>query len=118
MKRLPGLRIHQLRESTPQKEAEAVESLIKNGEILIALTEEGESFGSVQLAHKLQEFGSKNIIFFVGGSQGIHPPLKKSANILLSLSSLTFPHEVALLILIEQIYRAQSITQGSPYHRQ
>ena len=85
--------------------------------IIISLTEEGKSFNSHDLSSLLLSFDNKKISFFVGDADGLSNDLKDNSDLLLSLSPLTFPHELARLILIEQIYRAVSISQKSPYHR-
>ena len=85
--------------------------------IIICLTEEGQSFNSIELTSLLLNFKNKKINFLIGDADGIPSDIKDKSNLLLSLSPLTFPHELARLILIEQIYRAISISNGSPYHR-
>ena len=62
-------------------------------------------------------FKNKKINFLIGDTDGISSDIKKNSDLILSLSPLTFPHELARLILIEQIYRAVSISNNSPYHR-
>ena len=85
--------------------------------IIICLTEEGESFSSIELTSLLLNFKNKKINFLIGGAEGISSDIKEKSHLLLSLSPLTFPHEIARLILLEQIYRAISISNNSPYHR-
>ena len=85
--------------------------------IIISLGEEGESFNSKEFSSLLSNFNNKKITFFIGDSDGLSSQFKYNSDLLLSLSPLTFPHELARLILIEQIYRAVSITKNSPYHR-
>ena len=85
--------------------------------IIICLTEEGQSFNSIELTSLLLNFKNKKIIFLIGDEDGIPSNIKDKSNLLLSLSPLTFPHELARLILLEQIYRAISISNNSPYHR-
>ena len=85
--------------------------------IIICLAEEGKSFSSIELTSLLLNFKNKKINFLIGDADGIPPNIKEKSHILLSLSPLTFPHELARLILIEQIYRAISISNNSPYHR-
>ena len=85
--------------------------------IIICLTEEGKSFSSIELTSLLLNFNNKKINFLIGGAEGIPPDIKEKSHLLLSLSPLTFPHELARLILLEQIYRAISISNNSPYHR-
>ena len=90
---------------------------IRVNNIIICLTEEGQSFNSIELTSLLLNFKNKKINFLIGDVDGIPSDIKDKSNLLLSLSPLTFPHELARLILIEQIYRAVSISNNSPYHR-
>ena len=90
---------------------------IRVNNIIICLTEEGQSFNSIELTSLLLNFKNKKIIFLIGDADGIPSDIKEKSHLLLSLSSLTFPHELARLILLEQIYRAISISNNSPYHR-
>ena len=90
---------------------------IQFNNIIICLTEEGKSFSSIELTSLLLNFKNKKINFLIGDADGIPSDIKKKSNLLLSLSSLTFPHELARLILLEQIYRAISISNNYPYHR-
>ena len=90
---------------------------IRANDIIICLSEEGKSFNSIELTSLLLNFENKKIYFLLGDADGIPSDIKKKSNLLLSLSPLTFPHEIARLILVEQIYRAFSISNNSPYHR-
>ena len=117
LKRLPGLTIIELRDSNPKKEAEAIEIALQNDEVLVVLTEEGESLSSKDFTQRLQSLGSQRLAFVIGGAEGIDDELKTSSRWHLSLSQMTFPHEIARLLLVEQLYRSLSILQGSPYHR-
>ena len=90
---------------------------IRVNNIIICLTEEGQSFNSIELTSLLLNFKNKKINFLIGDADGIPSDIKDKSNLLLSLSPLTFPHELARLILIEQIYRAISISNNSLYHR-
>ena len=116
-KRLPGLEIVELRDSTPKKEADAIQSALRPGERLIALMEEGDTLASIPFARRLERYGSDRLAFVIGGADGLTDELKAKAAWKLSLSPMTFPHELARLMLIEQLFRAQAILQGSPYHR-
>ncbi len=117
LKRLPGLTITEVRESNPKKEAEAIRAKLKRNELLVALSEEGKPISSILLSERLKEFGLKNLAFIIGGTEGLDSTIKTSADLLLSLSPMTFPHDLARLLLVEQIYRAISISQNAPYHR-
>ena len=117
LKRLPGLTISELRDSTPDKEADAIRAALRPDEILIALMEQGDTLASVPFAQRLEQFGNQRLAFVIGGADGLTPALKAQAHWRLSLSPMTFPHELARLMLVEQLFRAQAIVQGSPYHR-
>jgi len=108
-KRMPGLIINESKSFNIDN--------IKVNNIVICLTEEGKSFSSLELNSLLLNFKDKKIIFLIGDADGIPQNIKEKSHLLLSLSSLTFPHELARLILLEQIYRAISISNNSPYHR-
>ena len=108
-KRMPGFNINETKNFD-------IESL-KNNNIIISLCEEGERFNSVEFASLLLNFKNKKIFFLIGNADGISNDIKEQSDLLFSLSPLTFPHELARLILVEQIYRAFSISNNSPYHR-
>ena len=116
-KRLPGLEVIELRDSTPQKEADAIQAALRSDERLIALMEEGDTLASIPFARRLERYGNERLAFVIGGADGLTAELKAQASWRLSLSPMTFPHELARLMLIEQLFRAQAILQGSPYHR-
>ena len=116
-KRLPGLEIIEIRDSTPDKEAESISASLRPNEHLIALMEEGDAVGSIPFARRLDQLGNQRLAFVIGGADGLTNELKGRAHWQLSLSPMTFPHELARLMLIEQLFRAQAILQGSPYHR-
>ena len=118
LKRLPGLEIIEIKDSTQKKEAHSVKAIISKNETLVTLNENGCSFSSKQLSTKLLNSHNQNITFVIGGPSGLSPSLNISASWQLSLSPLTFPHEIARLLLIEQLYRAKTITQGCPYHKE
>lgn len=103
------------------KEAECSEILnkIKPSDFIILLDEKGKEFPSIVFSNFLQEkmnSGEKNVVFIVGGAYGIHESLIKRANYVMSLSKMTFSHQMVRLIFLEQIYRALTIIKGEPYH--
>ena len=107
-------------EAVKKKEAERILEKIektKNNALIIALAEEGKTMNSIAFAEFLKKNQEKNITFIIGGAYGLHESVKKNAHILLSLSPMTFPHEVAQLLLIEQIYRATMINSGRKYQK-
>lgn len=117
LKRLPGLEITELRDGGMAREAQAIRAALRPGEELVVLTEEGDSFSSLAFARQLEGSGSSRLVFVIGGADGLEPALKAQADWALSLSPMTLPHELARLLLLEQLYRALSIQQGGPYHR-
>jgi len=87
---------------------------------VIGLTDEGRSFSSsefAQLLSDLMDRGAKEVMFLVGDAEGLTSELRERCNLLFSLSSLTMGHRLARLVLVEQVYRALSIIQHTPYHR-
>jgi len=116
-KRLPGLTIVELRDGNPEKEAESIRQTLRSDEWPVMLMEQGETLTSISFSERLRSLGSQRLAFVIGGADGLTAELKGLARWKLSLSPMTFPHELARLLLIEQLFRAQAIQQGSPYHR-
>ena len=102
-----------------EAESNRVLALVKN-EYLIALDLNQKEMGSVEfskfLSEKLESNGA-NISFVIGGSYGLSETLKRRANTLISFSKMTFPHQLARLILLEQIFRAFKILNNETYHK-
>lgn len=117
LKRLPGLSVTELRDSTRTKEADAIRQILRPDELPVLLMEQAKTLSSAEFAFRLESLGSERLAFVIGGADGLTDDLKASARWQLSLSPMTFPHELARLLLLEQLYRAQAILQGSPYHR-
>ena len=117
LKRLPGLEVIEIKDNTQIKEEHSIKEIISKNDILVTLNENGQIFTSEQLATKLLNSHTQNITFVIGGASGLSPSLNSYASWQLSLSPLTFPHEIARLLLIEQLYRAKTIIQGGPYHK-
>ena len=117
LKRLQGLQVVELKDSTPEKEAEAIRSTLRADEWPVMLMEQGTPLASIPFAQRLERLGNERLAFVIGGADGLTDELKAAARWQLSLSPMTFPHELARLLLLEQLFRAQTILQGSPYHR-
>jgi 23S rRNA (pseudouridine1915-N3)-methyltransferase len=103
-----------------RKESERIAKKIREGSRVIALDVNGEKLDSEGFAAKLQSLfisGCSHITFIIGGSLGIDDELLKMADYRLSLSDLTFPHQLARLILLEQLFRAFKIMAGETYHK-
>ncbi|MEO1094452.1 MAG: 23S rRNA (pseudouridine(1915)-N(3))-methyltransferase RlmH [Cyanobacteria bacterium J06638_28] len=116
-KRLPELAVQELKDSTPAKEGAQILSLVEGSDRLIALTEDGRPYSSIEFAEFLSHADSNRLVFALGSAEGLSLPVKQQASQQLSLSPMTFPHEVARLLLVEQLYRAKTILQGSRYHK-
>ena len=102
-----------------QEAQHLAKALSRNRDFLVVLDMTGKEMSSEELASflkKRQEMGTGSFCFLVGGAYGVTEEIKKGANLVLSLSKMTFTHEMARLILVEQLYRAASINAGSPYH--
>ena len=102
------------------KEGTRILSKLADKEFVIALAIEGQQFPSEEFSKILSDItirGISNITFVIGGSLGLSNTVKKRANLLMSFGKLTLPHQLMRLVLVEQIYRAFMIQQGSPYHK-
>ena len=103
-----------------EKEAEAVQKHINQGDIVILLDENGEHYDSKKFASFVEKNTIQNakcMVFIIGGAYGFSEKLYQSATHKISLSRMTFTHQMVRLILLEQIYRAFMIRSGRPYHR-
>ncbi len=105
---------------TPAKEAIKIIAAIPKNTLIIALDERGKDLSTQDLACHLKQWREigKDIVFLIGGANGLDASLKSKEIPLWRLSSLTLPHAFARLLLIEQLYRAWTILQGHPYHRE
>ena len=102
------------------KEAERILKHVKDDAYVIALAIEGKQLDSEQLADKIEKLGvqgNSHIQMIIGGSLGLHTTVLSRANMLLSFSKMTFPHQLMRVILLEQIYRAYRIISHEPYHK-
>jgi 23S rRNA (pseudouridine1915-N3)-methyltransferase len=103
------------------QEAEAKRILDAVGkDFLIACDERGAEINTLQLAEKLQNWQSlgKDVSIVIGGADGLHASIKQAAGLVWGLSKLTLPHAFVRVLLCEQLYRAHSVNQGHPYHRE
>ena len=102
------------------KEAEAIRAKLPPAPTLVAMCIEGPMRSSEEMAKLLADWGNqgeKCVVFLIGGSNGLHPSLKAEARARLSMSPMTFPHHLARVMLLEQIYRGYQILEGSKYHK-
>lgn len=102
------------------KEAAAIRAKLPAGASLIALCVEGDLRSSEALARQMADWASQGVgqlVFLIGGSFGLHPSIKEAAKLRLSMSPMTFPHHLARVMVLEQIYRAYQINAGTKYHK-
>ncbi len=102
------------------KEAEAIRTKLPASAFVIAMCVEGKLRSSEELADLMEgcaSRGGSHVVFLIGGSFGLHPSVKALAAEKLSMSPMTFPHHLARVMLLEQVYRAYQINAGSRYHK-
>ena len=102
------------------KEADAIQAKLPSSCYIIAMCVEGKTRSSEELARLMEESvhqGGSHLVFLIGGSFGLHPSVKALASFKLSMSPMTFPHHLARVMLLEQIYRGYQINNGSKYHK-
>jgi 23S rRNA (pseudouridine1915-N3)-methyltransferase len=103
-----------------RSEAAALRGRIRRHDWVVALDERGELLSSHELASRIQQVersGGRDLAFLIGGPTGLDPDLRASADWSLSLSRLTFPHSIARLLLVEQLYRSLTLLRGEPYDK-
>jgi 23S rRNA (pseudouridine1915-N3)-methyltransferase len=100
-------------------EAEALLSRRKPQDWLVALDERGSQLGSVELSQYIgrAQGSARDLLFAIGGDEGLDERVRQAADLVLSLSRMTMPHRLARVVLVEQIYRAFTILKGEPYHK-
>lgn len=107
--------------ATSAQEEPLILKHLKPGDLLVALDERGESLTSPDFAAKIAKWGSQapgnEITFLIGGADGLTETIRKRAKFLLSFGKQTWPHNLVRVMLVEQVYRAQQIIAGHPYHR-
>lgn len=102
------------------REAARILAAVPPGAFVVALCVEGEGLSSEALARRLAALatgGVSRVCFVIGSSDGLHPSVKERADLRLSMSAMTFPHHLARVMVMEQIYRALSINSGGKYHK-
>lgn len=109
-----------LPEDRQREEAEALWRTVPDGAVVVALDERGKEWTSTELASFLEArmtAGTRHLALLVGGPEGHAESTRARADVVLALSRLTLPHDLARVVLAEQVYRAFTIVRGEPYHR-
>ncbi len=114
LKRLRNLELLEVKKGR-NREEEGEKLLLKAKGFLVALDERGKELTSREFARFLEKHPT--LTFLIGGADGLSDRVRERADLLLSLSKMTFQHDVARIVLLEQLFRAQEINRGSPYHR-
>jgi 23S rRNA (pseudouridine1915-N3)-methyltransferase len=127
LRRYTGIREVEVREASreptipAQREVEAARlaERMPAGSRLVALAREGQGWSSPELARRVDEWrlAARPVTFVLGGSNGLAPALLQQAQLRWSLGPLTLPHELARVVVVEQLYRAFTILRGEPYHK-
>lgn len=102
------------------REAELLRSAIPPKSLVIALDERGKTMDSPTFAAKLdqlQQQAQERLVFLIGGADGLDETLRNEAQLILCFGQMTWPHMLVRLMLVEQLYRAATISAGHPYHR-
>jgi 23S rRNA (pseudouridine1915-N3)-methyltransferase len=105
-----------LKERKEKVQIHTILKYLSSRDILICLSEDGIQYDSVKFSNFIHT-SNRNLVFLIAGPDGHSKVIKNKSDQILSLSNFTFPHEMAILILAEQIFRAISIQKGSKYHR-
>lgn len=104
-----------------EKEGELILKQLREGDCVVLLDENGREYTSVEFARSLerkQQMLARRIVFIVGGPYGFSPAVYAAAKEQVSLSRMTFSHQMVRLFFVEQLYRAMTILRGEPYHHQ
>ena len=107
-------------EAALKKEGERIALRIPAGALTVALCVEGKQLSSVRFSQFLEACalkGRSKLCFLIGGSEGLSEEVKEKAEVRMSMSEMTFPHHLARIMLLEQLYRAFQIREGSRYHK-
>ena len=106
-------------EAVMAQERTRIEAVLPKGGRMVALDERGQDLTTMQMSQLLTQWQQQggDVTFVIGGADGLDVDLKKNADMLIRISSLTLPHGMVRVLLAEQLYRAWSITQNHPYHR-
>jgi 23S rRNA (pseudouridine1915-N3)-methyltransferase len=108
----------EIKDGTPQQVSQAIAKALSPRDYVVALTIDGTMRSSEELAARLEVLANRavDVAFLIGGADGLPGEVVKNAGETLSFSRMTFPHRIARLMLMEQLYRAMTIRKGEPYH--
>lgn len=108
------------REQVHEAEQKRIEAALPADCVRVALDEHGKDWSTLELAEELKDWmrGGRDVAFIIGGADGLHVEVKRQAKRLWSLSRLTLPHGLVRVVLAEQLYRAVTVIQNHPYHRE
>ena len=118
---LKDVRPGQTPEETLKREADLILSKLKADDVLVIMDERGQAYDSIgfaQYVQKLQNTSAKNVVFLIGGAFGHYDTIRQRAQHAISLSRMTFSHQMVRLFLVEQLYRAFTIIRGEKYHNE
>lgn len=108
-------------EQQKEKEADLILKALQPGDVLVLLDEHGREFRSIEFAQYMRNkmnTVNKRLVFLIGGPYGFSPRIYAAAQEKISLSKMTFSHQMIRLIFVEQVYRAMTILNGGPYHHE
>jgi 23S rRNA (pseudouridine1915-N3)-methyltransferase len=108
-------------EEIETRDAAGLAKSIPEGAFVVAMEVDGERLTSVELSQRIERWGARGkglVAFLIGGAEGIPGALSARADLRLSLSSFTFPHRLARVMLFEQLYRSMTLLRGEPYARE
>ena len=120
LKQIKNLKFEIISKSNKFDENVKIMKKIKQRDYVIALDSQGESIDSIKFSNLInysETYINKEIVFVIGGSEGLDKNIIARADKVLSFSKLTFQHQIVRLLLIEQIYRAKKIQENHPYHK-
>jgi 23S rRNA (pseudouridine1915-N3)-methyltransferase len=118
-KQLQKINVIEIKESDMVSEAKLILKAVDLKAHIVVLASEGESLDTIKFAESIRQKldMGKKIQFIIGGSDGLDVSVKSKAHHTLSMSMMTFPHQLARIMLVEQIYRAVKIIENHPYHK-
>ena len=119
LQRYAGAELLRVRDSDAQGERDGILAKVGTGDLLVALDERGTELDTLGLARRVRAWqGRTRVVLAIGGAEGLHPDVLGRAGERLALSRFTLPHRLALVVALEQLYRAHTVVRGEAYHRE